>query len=1035
VAFTGPAGAKYRVGYSASAAAAPANWSDLETTTSPYTITGVLPSGRFVGIEVVSPEGTTAYYKYKVTWGQNGVELLQVYVNGKEATALGTPGVGEAANVAVGAGGTIYLTSAQVAASRPVDVVMASDSTTATVTYATATSDTMPGTFAATVATTAFTSNTRLYIRVASADGTTYANYRIRVTTTNNSLLTTLTVAGVASTSVGTPRGTWNYAGLTNGSNFNIKTSQATAATATATGTALGTTRWAFVPDLATAPAFVSLTTPQDLSQGTPSGSDKLGYIYFESVGAANYRQVYRFPVTVVPPSANATLTALTLNNTSMTANSAATWAGATATGITLTTAQLAAVSVAATKGQIDAVVQYGFSAGTGGAEPAWTSTAPASFDATGITTGGTVGYFGVKVTAEDGTTVLFYKAKVIRGASSDATAQSITIGGGSVVLTTGAGTLADPVLGTVTFWTGNAANPAVTVVKETNAGVAWVKAAAPEDAAFTGTPSLGTVAQSDIIWVRVTAENGATKKYYKVTVSELSAVDQPPASELAAYFNGLQLQTALKGYNDHNPIITHNFGADPWVLVYQDRAYMYITGDALQYNDQGTVVQATYGLIRNLHVLSSADLVNWQDHGDIKIGGVDGLAPWANNGSGNAWAPCAASKSINGQTKFFVYWADSSRGIGVLTADSPTGPWTEPLGTYLVGRDTPTCSAAEVPWLFDPAVLVDDDGSAYLYFGGGVDGLASTEYTRAGRVVKLGADMISLAEDPRPMNEVRYLFEDSGINKIGNTYYYSYCTNWQAANGFSTMRIAVMTGSSPYGPFTYPTVKEILYSPSSMFSGTTATNNHHAMFKFKDKWYMAYHTQTLERAMKDAGVLPSQILKPSDGTYQNDTRYRNVHLDEMTVNPDGSIPVITGKRSGLVRAADFDPYQTVEAQTSGVQAGLSFTESGGGGMVVTDINSGDWLALHGVNFGSGAKKFTVRAKAPASDFGIIQLRLDSLQGPAAGYAYIKLKEGETAGSYSTITVNLPQPITGVHDLVFVFYGEGWEFDQWKLEQ
>jgi arabinoxylan arabinofuranohydrolase len=522
--------------------------------------------------------------------------------------------------------------------------------------------------------------------------------------------------------------------------------------------------------------------------------------------------------------------------------------------------------------------------------------------------------------------------------------------------------------------------------------------------------------------------ENGDEKKVKEDPV----LVEQPPASELAAYFSGLTLKTALKGYNDHNPIITHNFGADPWVLVYKGRAYMYITGDALQYNDEGAVVQATYGQIRNLHVLSSADLVNWQDHGDIKIGGSGGLAPWANGGNGNAWAPCAAYKNVNGKTRFFVYWADSSRGIGVLTADSPTGPWTEPLGGYLVSRSTPGCSAAEVPWLFDPAVLVDDDGSAYLYFGGGVDGLASTDYTNAGRVVKLGEDMTSLAENPTPLTDVRYLFEDSGINKIGDTYYYSYCTNWQAANGFSTMRIAILTGTSPYGPFQYPAVKEILYSPSSMFPGTTATNNHHAMFEFKGKWYIAYHTQTLEKAMKDAGDLPAQLPRPSDGTLQSDTRYRNVHLDEMTVNADGSIPVITGKRSGLVRAGNFDPYQTVEAETSAVQAGLSFVESGGR-MVVTDIHNGDWLAIHGVDFAEGAKTFTARVKAPASGAGAMQLRLDSLEGETAAYAWFKLKDGEPAGGFSTVTIDLPQTISGVHDLVFVFYGEGWEFDHWKM--
>lgn len=46
---------------------------------------------------------------------------------------------------------------------------------------------------------------------------------------------------------------------------------------------------------------------------------------------------------------------------------------------------------------------------------------------------------------------------------------------------------------------------------------------------------------------------------------------------------------------------------------------------------------------------------------------------------------------------------------------DSPTGPFTDPLGEAPISRATPTC--AEVTWLFDPAVLMDDDGSALYLF------------------------------------------------------------------------------------------------------------------------------------------------------------------------------------------------------------------------------------------------------------------------------------------------------------------------------
>lgn len=49
----------------------------------------------------------------------------------------------------------------------------------------------------------------------------------------------------------------------------------------------------------------------------------------------------------------------------------------------------------------------------------------------------------------------------------------------------------------------------------------------------------------------------------------------------------------------------------------------------------------------------------------------------------------------------------------------------------------------AGVTWLFDPAVLVDDDGTGYLYSGGGIPNesdSASIANPKTARVIKLGA-------------------------------------------------------------------------------------------------------------------------------------------------------------------------------------------------------------------------------------------------------------------------------------------------------
>lgn len=81
------------------------------------------------------------------------------------------------------------------------------------------------------------------------------------------------------------------------------------------------------------------------------------------------------------------------------------------------------------------------------------------------------------------------------------------------------------------------------------------------------------------------------------------------------------------------------------------------------------------------------------------------------------AWAV-----SIFGFFRTSGYFADNGNGIGVLQADSPIGPFTEPpTGSHLIRRGSQVAEGVE--WLFDPAVLVDDDGTGYLYYGGGIPG------------------------------------------------------------------------------------------------------------------------------------------------------------------------------------------------------------------------------------------------------------------------------------------------------------------------
>ena len=94
--------------------------------------------------------------------------------------------------------------------------------------------------------------------------------------------------------------------------------------------------------------------------------------------------------------------------------------------------------------------------------------------------------------------------------------------------------------------------------------------------------------------------------------------------------FNGITIAKGFKGTDIHNPCLTQKFTADPGLLEYNGRVYVYGTNDG--YLQQNAPAQNVYGKINTINVMSSADLVNWSDHGTINVAGTDGVAKLAGN-------------------------------------------------------------------------------------------------------------------------------------------------------------------------------------------------------------------------------------------------------------------------------------------------------------------------------------------------------------------------------------------------------------------
>lgn len=509
-----------------------------------------------------------------------------------------------------------------------------------------------------------------------------------------------------------------------------------------------------------------------------------------------------------------------------------------------------------------------------------------------------------------------------------------------------------------------------------------------------------------------------ATIDSITVSAPNIASTNKRTVTQLKAEFDKVSVnKSSYKAVGNNNPLMGHKFGADPFGMVDGDRLYVYMTDDHIYKSNGQPVGDNDYSDCRNVTIISSDDLVNWTDHGTQPVSGSSGPASWANN----MWAPCAAHKTIDGKEKYFLYFADNASGIGVVTASHPYGPWKQPSGmNQLISHSTPNCDGKSVPWLFDPAVLVDDDGKAYLYFGGGINGLSSADPGSA-RCVELGSDMISIVGTPQ---EIRppYLFEDAGINKVGGKYLYSYCANFNAgSNGPGSGNIGYMKSDSPLGPFTY--VGRCFDNPGNASWSGGGGNNHHAIVEFKGKYYILYHNRSLKSAMRN------DYKDITDGMEVRSTCISEISVDTRNAT---ITPLTSGQitQKGVTQLKNFDPYQEVPGATMAWERGITtkYFKPVAKYLCTAEATKGSWIGLSNVDFGSGAIAFTAKVKGK----GIIKVCTSNPTAKSLKNTIV-LAEINDASNYSTITVPVIDIPTKVVSNLYIVFSDEASLQSWSF--
>jgi beta-xylosidase len=292
--------------------------------------------------------------------------------------------------------------------------------------------------------------------------------------------------------------------------------------------------------------------------------------------------------------------------------------------------------------------------------------------------------------------------------------------------------------------------------------------------------------------------------------------------------------------HSNGNPIIRHEYTADPAAMVYKDKVYLYTGHDQAAPNQNGYVMH-------NWTCFSSSDMVTWTEHASPL--NVRDFA-WA---KADAWA----SQVIERDGKFYWYVAVEhgtipGKAIGVAVSDSPLGPFKDARGSALVTNDM--TKAMKHSWDdIDPSVIIDKDGQAYLFWGNGICYYA-----------KLKSNMTELDGEIKTITLPHYT-EAPWIHRRNGWYYLSYAYEFPE-------KIAYAMSRNINGPWVYKGIINELAGNSN--------TNHQAIIDFKGKSYFIYH---------------NGALVPDAGSF-----HRSVCIDYLYYNKDGSIKRVVMTSEGV---------------------------------------------------------------------------------------------------------------------------------------
>lgn len=391
------------------------------------------------------------------------------------------------------------------------------------------------------------------------------------------------------------------------------------------------------------------------------------------------------------------------------------------------------------------------------------------------------------------------------------------------------------------------------------------------------------------------------------------------------------------------NPVLGNGIDiADVEAHVFGDTLYMYGTSK-------------NYGI----RIISTKDMKSFTDHG-IVISGKD--IDWKE--VSEVWAPDCAFRNGN----YYLYFSLPTGECCVSISKRPEGPFEKSIMIDGISG-------------IDPAILIDDDGAAYIYYGQRDDM----------SVARLNDDMVSIDKSSimHPLNEKDFGYHEGiSVRKLNGKYYLVYTDTNRHGNTPVCQGYAV--SDYPTHGFKYEgiLIDNFGCDPSSW-------NNHGCIERFMDKWYIFYHCST-----------------------NNSSRHRQLFVEELEMNADGKFSEAEMTSSGMygyINGEQIIPAAVACCLRGNVRK--TFDDTISHKMILASVTEGDSALYKYLDF-NGSNVFSVKTKSDVS--GRIELYIDGKY-----HSHVRF---EKSNDFETFYAEIP-PINGIHCIELIFFGEhSWEY-------